>query len=170
MKLIYSSIRPSPNGKCGPLFIAHSTTLPHSQSCVVNLFSSSLSSSSRPYPIPMQLSGRPPRGITRAPGFAPWASMRATATSGVPLIRLWITTASLFGSTETQVFLFSTLYCHLPLLSQSTIHNPQCSCFLAGSGFKSVKPFRSGYFGASIKLQPGYTAGVITAFYVRFFL
>lgn len=52
----------------------------------------------------------------------------------------------------------------------STIHNPQCSCFLAGSGFKSVKPFRSGYFGASIKLQPGYTAGVITAFYVRSFL
>ncbi|KAK4419253.1 putative xyloglucan endotransglucosylase/hydrolase protein 32 [Sesamum alatum] len=29
-----------------------------------------------------------------------------------------------------------------------------------------VKPFRSGYFGASIKLQPGYTAGVITAFYL----
>lgn len=39
--------------------------------------------------------------------------------------------------------------------------------FSTGSGFKSVKPFRSGYFGASIKLQPGYTAGVITAFYVR---
>lgn len=37
----------------------------------------------------------------------------------------------------------------------------------SGSGFKSVRPFRSGYFGASIKLQPGYTAGVITAFYVR---
>ena len=36
-----------------------------------------------------------------------------------------------------------------------------------GSGFKSVRPFRSGYFGASIKLQPGYTAGVITSFYVR---
>uniref|UniRef100_A0A6N2KNP4 GH16 domain-containing protein n=1 Tax=Salix viminalis TaxID=40686 RepID=A0A6N2KNP4_SALVM len=29
----------------------------------------------------------------------------------------------------------------------------------SGSGFKSVKPFRSRYFGASIKLQPGYTAG-----------
>ncbi|KZV58661.1 Xyloglucan endotransglucosylase/hydrolase protein 14 precursor [Dorcoceras hygrometricum] len=36
----------------------------------------------------------------------------------------------------------------------------------SGSGFKSLKPFRSGYFGASIKLQPGYTAGVITAFYL----
>ncbi|KAL2481357.1 putative xyloglucan endotransglucosylase/hydrolase protein 32 [Abeliophyllum distichum] len=36
----------------------------------------------------------------------------------------------------------------------------------SGSGFKSVKPFRSGYFGTSIKLQPGYTAGVITAFYL----
>ncbi|KAG6437317.1 hypothetical protein SASPL_102231 [Salvia splendens] len=37
---------------------------------------------------------------------------------------------------------------------------------MLGSGFKSVKPFRSGYFGASIKLQSGYTAGVITAFYL----
>ncbi|KAG5126170.1 hypothetical protein JHK82_027005 [Glycine max] len=35
----------------------------------------------------------------------------------------------------------------------------------SGSGFKSNRPFRSGYFGASIKLHPGYTAGVITAFY-----
>ncbi|XP_021743867.1 probable xyloglucan endotransglucosylase/hydrolase protein 32 [Chenopodium quinoa] len=36
----------------------------------------------------------------------------------------------------------------------------------SGSGFKSVRPFRSGYFGTSIKLQQGYTAGVITAFYL----
>ncbi|GAB2275143.1 Probable xyloglucan endotransglucosylase/hydrolase protein 32 [Dionaea muscipula] len=36
----------------------------------------------------------------------------------------------------------------------------------SGSGFKSFKPYRSGYFGASIKLQPGYTAGVITSFYL----
>ncbi|XP_010267216.1 PREDICTED: probable xyloglucan endotransglucosylase/hydrolase protein 32 [Nelumbo nucifera] len=36
----------------------------------------------------------------------------------------------------------------------------------SGSGFKSLRPFRSGYFGASIKLQPGYTAGVITSFYL----
>ncbi|WVZ73082.1 hypothetical protein U9M48_021430 [Paspalum notatum var. saurae] len=36
----------------------------------------------------------------------------------------------------------------------------------SGSGFKSRRAFRSGYFGASIKLQPGYTAGVITAFYL----
>ncbi|GAB2235792.1 hypothetical protein Droror1_Dr00026233 [Drosera rotundifolia] len=35
-----------------------------------------------------------------------------------------------------------------------------------GSGFKSRKYYRSGYFGASIKLQQGYTAGVITAFYL----
>lgn len=40
-------------------------------------------------------------------------------------------------------------------------------CLITGSGFKSVRAFRSGYFGASIKLQSGYTAGVITAFYVR---
>ncbi|CAI0471376.1 unnamed protein product [Linum tenue] len=37
----------------------------------------------------------------------------------------------------------------------------------SGSGFKSVKPYRSGYFGTSIKLQSGYTAGVNTAFYVE---
>ncbi|XP_020112380.1 probable xyloglucan endotransglucosylase/hydrolase protein 32 [Ananas comosus] len=36
----------------------------------------------------------------------------------------------------------------------------------SGSGFKSNRPFRNGYFGASIKLQSGYTAGVITAFYL----
>ncbi|KAL3825861.1 hypothetical protein ACJIZ3_021890 [Penstemon smallii] len=36
----------------------------------------------------------------------------------------------------------------------------------SGSGFKSVKPFRSGYFGASMKLQRGYTAGTNTAFYL----
>lgn len=36
----------------------------------------------------------------------------------------------------------------------------------SGSGFKSLKPYRSGYFSAAIKLQPGYTAGVITSFYL----
>ncbi|WOL07161.1 putative xyloglucan endotransglucosylase/hydrolase protein 32 [Canna indica] len=35
-----------------------------------------------------------------------------------------------------------------------------------GSGFKSNRPYRNGYFGASIKLQSGYTAGVNTAFYL----
>ncbi|KAG6504935.1 hypothetical protein ZIOFF_033757 [Zingiber officinale] len=35
-----------------------------------------------------------------------------------------------------------------------------------GSGFKSKRSYRSGYFGASIKLQGGYTAGVNTAFYL----
>nr|GLL43136.1 xyloglucan endotransglucosylase/hydrolase protein 31-like isoform X1 [Ipomoea trifida] len=35
-----------------------------------------------------------------------------------------------------------------------------------GSGFKSLRSYRSGYFGASVKLQPGYTAGVITSFYL----
>ncbi|KAG4979881.1 hypothetical protein JHK85_033839 [Glycine max] len=37
----------------------------------------------------------------------------------------------------------------------------------SGSGFKSLHSYRSGYFGAAIKLQPGYTAGVITSLYVR---
>ncbi|GKV01296.1 hypothetical protein SLEP1_g13860 [Rubroshorea leprosula] len=36
----------------------------------------------------------------------------------------------------------------------------------SGSGFKSLHPYRSGYFGAAVKLQPGYTAGVITCFYL----
>ncbi|XP_059314700.1 xyloglucan endotransglucosylase/hydrolase protein 31-like [Lycium ferocissimum] len=35
-----------------------------------------------------------------------------------------------------------------------------------GSGFKSLKNYRSGYFGAYMKLHPGYTAGVITSFYL----
>ncbi|TYI90932.1 hypothetical protein E1A91_D03G156700v1 [Gossypium mustelinum] len=36
----------------------------------------------------------------------------------------------------------------------------------SGSGFKSLRPYQSGYFGAAMKLQPGYTAGVITSFYL----
>ncbi|KAI3963992.1 hypothetical protein MKW92_037453 [Papaver armeniacum] len=36
----------------------------------------------------------------------------------------------------------------------------------SGSGFKSNGAFRSGYFGAAIKLHPGYTAGVITSLYL----
>ncbi|WOL09850.1 putative xyloglucan endotransglucosylase/hydrolase protein 32 [Canna indica] len=36
----------------------------------------------------------------------------------------------------------------------------------SGSGFKSNNAYRSGYFGASIKLQSGYTAGTNTAFYL----
>lgn len=36
----------------------------------------------------------------------------------------------------------------------------------SGSGFKSLQRYQSGYFGAAIKLQPGYTAGVITSIYL----
>ncbi|WCJ41578.1 xyloglucan endotransglucosylase/hydrolase 32 [Euphorbia peplus] len=36
----------------------------------------------------------------------------------------------------------------------------------SGSGYKSLRPYRSGYFGAAIKLHPGYTAGVITSLYL----
>lgn len=36
----------------------------------------------------------------------------------------------------------------------------------SGSGFKSLHPYRSGYFGAAMKLQQGYTAGVIASFYL----
>ncbi|KAE8711202.1 putative xyloglucan endotransglucosylase/hydrolase protein 32 [Hibiscus syriacus] len=36
----------------------------------------------------------------------------------------------------------------------------------SGSGFRSLQPYQSGYFGAAMKLQPGYTAGVITSFYL----
>nr|GMD17611.1 xyloglucan endotransglucosylase/hydrolase protein 31-like [Ipomoea batatas] len=35
-----------------------------------------------------------------------------------------------------------------------------------GSGFKSLKSYASGYIGASMKLHPGYTAGVVTCLYV----
>ncbi|KAK2643450.1 hypothetical protein Ddye_025213 [Dipteronia dyeriana] len=35
-----------------------------------------------------------------------------------------------------------------------------------GSGFKSHHAYRSGFFGADIKLQAGYTAGVITSLYL----
>jgi xyloglucan:xyloglucosyl transferase len=36
----------------------------------------------------------------------------------------------------------------------------------SGSGFKSLHPYKSGYFGAAVKLQSGYTAGIITSFYL----
>ncbi|XP_038991354.1 xyloglucan endotransglucosylase/hydrolase protein 31-like isoform X2 [Hibiscus syriacus] len=36
----------------------------------------------------------------------------------------------------------------------------------SGSGFKSLHSYQSGYFGAAMKLDPGYTAGVITSFYL----
>jgi xyloglucan:xyloglucosyl transferase len=36
----------------------------------------------------------------------------------------------------------------------------------SGSGFKSARAYRNGYFGASVRVQPGYTAGVNTAFYL----
>lgn len=41
-----------------------------------------------------------------------------------------------------------------------------CFGIWTGSGFKSLRPYQSGYFSAAVKLQPGYTAGVITSFYV----
>ncbi|CAA0827039.1 Probable xyloglucan endotransglucosylase/hydrolase protein 32, partial [Striga hermonthica] len=37
----------------------------------------------------------------------------------------------------------------------------------SGSGFKSLNSYSSGYFGASMKVHPGYTAGVDTSLYVR---
>ncbi|KGN46889.2 xyloglucan endotransglucosylase/hydrolase protein 31 [Cucumis sativus] len=36
----------------------------------------------------------------------------------------------------------------------------------SGSGFKSLQSYLSGYFGVAVKLQSGYTAGVITSFYL----
>lgn len=65
------------------------------------------------------------------------------------------------------------LRCSSALHTAITNHSPHhshCFSFLqkqsSGSGFKSIRAFRSGYFAASIQLQRGYTAGVITAFYV----
>ncbi|CAL9152450.1 unnamed protein product [Musa hybrid cultivar] len=54
----------------------------------------------------------------------------------------------------------------LPHSSCQSHVNPASAASITGSGFKSNRPFRSGYFAASIKLQPGDTAGVITAFYL----
>ena len=54
-----------------------------------------------------------------------------------------------------------------PVLLLLTPENNINGNYTTGSGFKSLHPYRSGYFGAAIKLQPGYTAGVITSFYVR---
>ncbi|EPS62787.1 hypothetical protein M569_12004, partial [Genlisea aurea] len=64
---------------------------------------------------------------------------------------------------------FDQLYANLWGPTHQRIENNGITIWLdrnSGCGFKSEKPFRSGYFGASIKLQPGYTAGVITAFYL----
>lgn len=36
----------------------------------------------------------------------------------------------------------------------------------SGSGFKSLQAYKSGFFSAAIKLQAGYTAGIITALYL----
>ncbi|KAM0024866.1 putative xyloglucan:xyloglucosyl transferase [Helianthus debilis subsp. tardiflorus] len=36
----------------------------------------------------------------------------------------------------------------------------------SGSGFKSKESYESGFFGTAVKLHPGYTAGVITSFYL----
>lgn len=40
----------------------------------------------------------------------------------------------------------------------------------AGSGFVSQDLYLHGFFSASIKLPADYTAGVVVAFYVSFFL
>lgn len=42
-------------------------------------------------------------------------------------------------------------------------------CF-SGSGFVSQDLYLHGFFSASIKLPSDYTAGVVVAFYVSFFL
>ncbi|KAH9329124.1 hypothetical protein KI387_001232, partial [Taxus chinensis] len=36
----------------------------------------------------------------------------------------------------------------------------------SGSGFKSKEPYMYGFFNAAVKLQAGYTAGVLTSFYL----
>ncbi|GLJ44623.1 hypothetical protein SUGI_0937900 [Cryptomeria japonica] len=36
----------------------------------------------------------------------------------------------------------------------------------SGSGFKSKEPYMYGFFNAAVKLQAGYTAGIITSFYL----
>lgn len=46
-----------------------------------------------------------------------------------------------------------------------------CPLFVAsGSGFKPNEPYMYGLFNAAVKLQGGYTAGIITSFYVAIFI
>lgn len=75
-------------------------------------------------------------------------------------LKIWLDRTSGI-STASSIYIY--IYMHHHSLNIYRLFFIQSS---TGSGFKSVKPFRSGYFGASIKLQTGYTAGVITAFYV----
>ncbi|XP_065031730.1 xyloglucan endotransglucosylase/hydrolase protein 31 isoform X2 [Musa acuminata AAA Group] len=49
-------------------------------------------------------------------------------------------------------------------INQSPGINPLSQSGLTGA--QSIRPYRNGYFGTSIKLQSGYTAGVNTAFYL----
>nr|GEV86332.1 probable xyloglucan endotransglucosylase/hydrolase protein 32 [Tanacetum cinerariifolium] len=80
----------------------------------------------------------------------------------------WPPSPGFFPSSKFRSMTFNQGFRNLWGPSHQSIHNNALAIWLdrnSGSGFKSVKPFRSGYFGASIKLQPGYTAGVITAFY-----
>ncbi|PWA55770.1 xyloglucan endotransglucosylase/hydrolase 32 [Artemisia annua] len=81
----------------------------------------------------------------------------------------WPPSPGFFPSLKFRSMYFSQGFKNLWGPSHQRIHKNALAIWLdknSGSGFKSVKPFRSGYFGASIKLQPGYTAGVITAFYL----
>lgn len=110
--------------------------------------------------------------IGQAPRLAPWTSTKVLGIFGVLNIKEWTKMPSPSGLIEPQVLikLFSFFDVGISSVMWSLIifiNNVFGVSIYIGSGFKSVKPFRSGYFGANIKLQPGYTAGVITSLYVR---
>ncbi|WVZ55117.1 hypothetical protein U9M48_005820 [Paspalum notatum var. saurae] len=76
-----------------------------------------------------------------------------------------------FPSSKVRPMAFSEEYQNLWGPQHQTLSQDQKAVTLlmdrtSGSGFKSKRSYRNGYFGASIKVQPGYTAGVNTAFYL----
>ncbi|KAK1403377.1 Xyloglucan endotransglucosylase/hydrolase [Heracleum sosnowskyi] len=81
----------------------------------------------------------------------------------------WPPSPGYWPSSKVRSMRFYQAYRNLWGPSHQRVDNSALTIWLdstSGSGFKSMRPFRSGYFGTSIKLQPGYTAGVITAFYL----
>ncbi|KAM0949472.1 putative xyloglucan:xyloglucosyl transferase [Dioscorea sansibarensis] len=76
-----------------------------------------------------------------------------------------------FPSSKFKQLTFSQAYNNLWGPQHQSLSQDQTSLTIwldktSGSGFKSIQPYRNGYFSASIKVQSGYTAGVNNAFYL----
>lgn len=87
-----------------------------------------------------------------------WGPQHQSVSQDQYSLTIWLDSSS--GSSSLMLLMLSLAY---------SIHLVVSYCEMnesTGSGFKSTRPYRNGYFAASIKLQSGYTAGVNTAFYV----